>query len=316
MENQRNLLIIVGPTAVGKTETAILLAERLDAEIISADSRLLYRGMDIGTAKPSLAERARVRHHMIDIADPDEIWSLAVYQSRVHEIITGIHNQQRLPILVGGTGQYVRAFSQGWMAPIAQPEPELRRILENWSREITPEGLHKRLAILDPQAATQIDFHNVRRTIRALEVILLTGQLFSVQRINVHSPYRLLTVGLTRPRSELYDRIDSRIDKMFSEGLIYEVEALLSKGYSPGLPSLSAIGYREVIEYLSGSLILDQAIAKMKKKTRNFVRRQANWFKPDDPDIHWFDAGNETINAIEAFVKEWIEQGDMISHDG
>lgn len=311
MENQRNLLIIVGPTAVGKTETAILLAERLEAEIISADSRLLYRGMDIGTAKPSLAERARVRHHMIDMADPDEIWSLAVYQPRVHEIITEIHHQQRLPILVGGTGQYVRAISQGWQAPVVQPNPDLRRILENWSREITPEGLHKRLAILDPQAATQIDFHNVRRTIRALEVILLTGQLFSAQRINVPSPYRLLTVGLTRPRSELYERIDFRIEKMFSEGLIDEVQALLSKGYSPGLPSLSAIGYREVIEYLSGSITMDQAIAQMKKKTRNFVRRQVNWFKPDDPDIHWFDAGNETVNAIEALIKEWIKQGEM-----
>ena len=282
------LVVIVGPTAVGKTEIAIELAERLNGEIVSADSRLFYRGMDIGTAKPGPAERARVRHHLIDVADPDETWSLVEFQRAAALAIADIQQRQRLPFLVGGSGQYIRAVCEGWSAPPQAPDPQMRRALEAWAQEIGAFELHVRLARLDPQAAAQIDWRNLRRTVRALEVILSTGKRFSEQRQKGETLYRTLVVGLKRPRPELYDRIDARIDAMLAAGLLDEVRGLLKMGYSPTLPSLSAIGYYEMIAYLHGMVTMDEAVMLMKRNTRIFVRRQANWFKEDDPGIAWY----------------------------
>ena len=304
--SEQPLIVLVGPTAAGKTETAILLAERLGAEIVSADSRLLYVGMDIGTAKPGLAERTRVRHHLVDVTPPDKTWSLAVYKSMVHQVVSQIHARNRIPLLVGGTGQYIRSVLEGWQVPIVQPNQLLRNALEKWSDEITPLGLHQRLATLDPLAASQIDPRNLRRTIRALEVILTTGEMFSIQKKRHPSPYHSLVLGLYRPRQELYTRIDARIEAMFQAGFVAEVKGLLNQGYSPKLPPLTAIGYREVIAYLAGSISLDEAIAQMKRQTRIFVRRQANWFKLDDPEIHWFHAGSEVVDKMEIKVKLWL----------
>lgn len=301
------LIVILGPTAVGKTETAIELARRLEGEIVSADSRLLYRGMDIGTAKPTPAEQATVPHHLIDVADPDEVWSLALFQKEAHRVIREIHSRGRLPFLVGGTGQYVRAICQGWEAPPVEPDPRLRAALEAWTQQVGQDGLHARLARLDPQAAAGIDARNLRRTIRALEVILTTGRLFSAQRQSGPSPYNLLLLGLTRPRPELYARIDQRVDAMFAAGLVEEVRGLLSKGYSPDLPPFSAIGYREVIAHLQGETSLGEAVAQIKRATRVFVRRQANWFKPTDPDIHWFQASPQVTAEMEARAREWVK---------
>jgi tRNA dimethylallyltransferase len=298
------LVAIVGPTAAGKTEIAIQLAERLGGEIVSADSRLFYRGMDIGTAKPTAAERRRVPHHLIDVADPDEAWSLATFQQQASQAIAGIHARNRLPFLVGGTGQYFRAVTQGWTVPPVSPNPRLRGALEAWGEQVGKDGLHARLAALDPQAAASIDPRNLRRTVRALEVILSTGRRFSQQRQRGASPYRLLVLGLNRPRPELYARIDARVDAMLQAGLVQEVRGLLDKGYSPDLPTLSAIGYREMIAYLQGKIGLDEAVAQIKRQTRLLVRRQANWFKLDDPHIHWFVAGPQTTGQMQAEIEK------------
>ncbi len=302
------LILIVGPTAVGKTELAIQLAEKFNGEIVSADSRLFYRGMDIGTAKPSREEMARVPHHLIDIVNPDETLSLAVFQQRAKEIISDIHTRGRLPFLVGGTGQYIRAVTEGWSPPEVTPDERLRKVLETLKDENSPEWLHDRLRTLDPEAADKIDARNVRRTIRALEVTLTTGRKFSVQRGQVESPYHLITIGLIRPREELYRRVDERIDLMFASGFVDEVKGLLDalRDYSPSLPSMSAIGYREAIRVAKGEWSVDQAKVEMRRMTRIFVRRQANWFKESDPQIRWFHPNQK--EEIESYL-----QGVLIS---
>src|SRR6266498_27597 len=269
--NKSPLILIVGPTAVGKTELAIQLAERLKGEIVSADSRLFYRSMDIGTAKPTREEQARVPHHLIDIANPDEILSLAVFQHKAHEAIADIHTRSKIPFLVGGTGQYVRAVTEGWSPPEVKPDEALRNELEKMKEERGIYWLHDKLNSLDPEAAEKIDARNFRRTIRALEVIMTTGRKFSAQRGQSQSPYRLITIGLTRPRPELYERLDQRIDLMFASGFLEEVKGLLAKGYSLSLPTMSAIGYRECIQVINGELNEEQAKTEIRRITRIFV---------------------------------------------
>ena len=301
------LILIVGPTAVGKTELAIQLAERLDGEIVSADSRLFYRGMDIGTAKPSREEQARVPHHMIDIANPDEILSLAVFQQMAHEIIADIHTRKKLPLLVGGTGQYVRAVTEGWTPPEVKPNEHLRSELEKQKEENGIYWLHEKLKTLDPVAAENIDARNFRRTIRALEVIMTTGKKFSEQRGQIDSPYHLITIGLIRPRVELYARVDTRIDAMFANGFLDEVKGLLESGYSPTLPTMSAIGYRECIEVLEGKMKVEEAKQAIRRMTRIFVRRQANWFKESDPNIHWVQVKDGIVDEIKKNIRQLVD---------
>ena len=298
------LIVIIGPTAVGKTEIAIHLAEQLNGEIVSADSHLLYRGMDIGTAKPSPSELQRVPHHLIDVADPDDTWSLALYQQKARQAIADIQGRQRLAFLVGGTGQYVRAITQGWQVPEVAPDERLRSILEAWAAQIGKDGLHARLAMLDPLAAANIDARNLRRTVRALEVIFSTGQRFSDQRRAGLPAFELITIGLSRPRTELFARIDSRVDAMLASGLVEEVQRLLDRGYSSMLPSLSAIGYREIIAYLQNQITLDEAVVLIRRNTRILVRRQANWFKPADPEINWFDVHQDVSNRLLEFIRD------------
>lgn len=300
------LVVLVGPTAVGKTEIAIELAKRLKGEIVSADSRLFYRGMDIGTAKPTQAEMQQVPHHLIDIAEPDEGISLAVFQELASQAITEIHRRGNLPFLVGGTGQYVRAVVEGWRPPEISPNVGLRKALEAWARQIGPQQLHNRLATLDSEAAARIDFRNLRRTIRALEVIFSTGRRFSEQRTRHTSLYNSLLLGLNRPRSALYARIDARIQAMLADGLVEEVRGLLAQGYKPDLPAFSAIGYREILAYLQGSISLDEAERQMRRNTRIFVRRQANWFKPNDPQIHWFNIDENIVSMMEIRICDWL----------
>lgn len=301
------LILIVGPTAVGKTEIAIQLAERLEGEIVSADSRLFYRGMDIGTAKPTSEEQARVPHHLIDIANPDEILSLAVFQQKAREAITDIHTRNKLPFLVGGTGQYVRAVTQGWTPPEVEPDERLREELERKKEERGIYWLYEKLKGLDPEAAEKIDPRNYRRTIRALEVILTTGRKFSEQRGQSDSPYHLVTVGLTRPREELYRRVDERIESMFANGFVDEVRGLLAKGYSPSLPTMSAIGYRECIGVMRGELTEEQAKVQIRRATRVYVRRQANWFKESDPNIRWFRVEAGVVDEVEKNIRQLVD---------
>lgn len=301
------LILLIGPTAVGKTEIAIRLAETMDGEIVSADSRLFYRGMDIGTAKPTPAEQARVHHHLIDVAEPDETWSLAQFQQEARRVIADIHARGKLPFLVGGTGQYVRAVTEGWSPPEVKPDERLRSELEKLKADQGIYWLHDRLKLLDPEAAAKIDARNARRTIRALEVILSTGRRFSEQRGQAESPYRLIAVGLTRPREELYARVDARIESMFEAGFVDEVRRLLEKGYSPELPSMSGIGYRECVGVVKGQLTEEQAKVQIRRATRVFVRRQANWFKPADESIHWFTVRENTEDEIRKFLRAAVD---------
>jgi len=307
MQTKFPLILIVGPTAVGKTELAIQLAEKLNGEIISADSRLFYRGMDIGTAKPSPAELARVPHYLIDIVNPDETLSLAVFQEKAKNIIADIHTRGKLPFLVGGTGQYIRAVTQGWTPPEVTADERMRGVLEKLVEERGLNWLHDRLSQIDPESAAKIDARNVRRTIRALEVILTTGRKFSEQRGQSESPYQLITIGLNRPREELYQRVDERIDLMFANGLVDEVKGLLARGYPPTLPSMSAIGYRECVSVAKGLLTVEQAKVEMRRVTRIFVRRQANWFKESDPNIIWFKVKNGVGQEIENKIRQLID---------
>lgn len=293
-EDKIPLVAIVGATAVGKTATALRVAEELGGEIVSADSRLFYRGMDIGTAKPSIEELARVPHHLIDVAAPDESWSLAVFQEAAQKVINEIAGRGKLPLLVGGTGQYVRAVIEGWQPPVQLPDPRLRTVLEVWGLEIGPLELHRRLTVLDPAAAAVNEASNMRRTVRSLEVILSTGRRLLDMRGKKETPYRLLVIGLRRPRQELYARVDARIEQMLASGFLDEVNGLLEKGYSPNLLTLSAIGYREMIAHLHGKMTLEEAVVLMKRLTRRYIRQQSNWFRDEDKQIHWFDCGDDT----------------------
>lgn len=306
---KQKLVIVVGPTAVGKTETAIRLAKALDGEIISADSRLFYRGMDIGTAKPTAEEMDGIPHHLIDLANPDETWSLAMFQQAAASAIADINNRGKLPFLVGGTGQYIRAVIEGWSPPEVSPNAALRLALENLAEGQGSLWLHQRLAVLDPPAAQIIDHRNIRRTIRALEVIFQTGQAFSAQRVRGGSAYNCLYIGLIRPRPQLYARVDARIEKMFADGLVDEARALLAAGYDTTLPSLSAIGYREAIQVAQRSMTPQHAIEEMKRVTRIFVRRQANWFKPNDQQIHWFNLETDPFTNIRSLVLGFLQEG-------
>jgi tRNA dimethylallyltransferase len=297
------LILIVGPTAVGKTEIAIQLAGHFNGEIVSADSRLFYRGMDIGTAKPTRAEQMRVPHHLIDIAEPDEILSLALFQKKAHEAIADIHARGKFPFLVGGTGQYIRAVTEGWTPPEVMADARLRDELERLKDTKGIPWLHDKLRSLDPAAAERIDARNYRRTIRALEVILTTGKRFSDQRGQIESEYHLITIGLTRPRAELYEKVDQRIEAMFANGFLDEVKSLLQKGYPPSLPTMSAIGYRECIRVIHGELSEEQAKVEIRRATRVFVRRQANWFKESDPNIKWFQATDGVVKEIESYIR-------------
>jgi len=305
------LVAIIGPTAVGKTEISIHLAEQLNGEIVSADSRLLYRGMDIGTAKPSPEDRARVPHHLIDVTEPENPWSLGLFRRAAHEAIEAIYLRGRLPFLVGGTGQYVCAILEGWSPPPKSDDPDVRSELEAFAAVHGSQALHERLADVDPDTASRIDHRNVRRVVRALEIYHVTGFAPSQQRMVHPPPFLILRVGLTLPRSELYARIDARIDAMLETGLVQEVEGLLARGVSPALPAMTAIGYHQIADYLQGVISLDEAVRRIRRSTRQFVRRQSNWFKADDPHIHWFEARQGVEVSIVELVRAWLgENGD------
>ncbi|MBW6473054.1 MAG: tRNA (adenosine(37)-N6)-dimethylallyltransferase MiaA [Anaerolineaceae bacterium] len=300
---QKPVIFIVGPTASGKTELAIQLATNLNTEIISADSRYFYRMMDIGTAKPDVRELANIKHHMIDIANPDETISVAIFKQQVTEIIDHMHQESKIPIVVGGTGQYIHAILHNWDMPELKSDQQLRELLENYAERFGKLKLYEFLQKVDPDAAKIIDFRNLRRTVRAVEVILKTGHRFSEQRKKEASIYTQKIIGIRWDRSVLYQRIDDRIKKMIENGVIEEVRRLLDMAYSSVLPSMSAIGYRELAGYIQGENTLEEAIILMKRNSRTYVRRQANWFKADDANIMWFDGDELDYNKVVDFVK-------------
>ncbi len=301
------LVAIVGPTAVGKTEVAIQLALELNGEIVSADSRQVYRHMDIGTAKPSPQERQQAPHHLIDILNPDETLTLAEYQRRAYAAIDDVLARGKLPFLVGGTGQYVRAVLEGWQVPRVPPQPALRAELEAFAEEHGAAALHARLAAVDPDAAAAIDLRNVRRVVRALEVYLVSGVPISALQRRQPPPYHILQIGLTRPRPSLYARIDARVDRMIAEGLVEEIRRLLAAGYGWHLSAMHSLGYAQFSGYLQGAMTLEEAVRAVKRETRRFVRQQYTWFRLDDPAIRWFNLDNTPIDDILAYVRRWLD---------
>lgn len=301
----RPLVVILGPTAVGKTGFAIDIAEAFGGEIVGADSRQIYRYMDIGTAKPTPEEQARVPHHLIDLIDPDDNMSLARFQRMAYTAIDAIHARGRLPLLVGGTGQYLTAITEGWSIPEVAPHDALRAELEAFAADHGPDALYARLRDRDPEAAERIHPNNIRRVIRALEVCLETGEKISDLQRRKPPPYITLELGLTLPRHMLYQRADIRIDQMMAAEFLAEVEHLLAMGYSRRLPSMSGLGYAQLAAHLLDGLPLVQAITDTQTATHDFIRRQYTWFRGHDGGILWH---NSSVDF--SLIEHWLKAVD------
>ena len=299
------LLAIVGPTGVGKSALALSLATRFGGEIVSADSRQVYRYMDIGTAKPSSKDRAAVPHHLIDIVDPDQDFSLVMFLRQASEAVHSGLRQPGTTILVGGTGQWVWALLEGWQVPLVTPDADLRRDLEARAANDGYAALHAELARLDPEAATRIDPRNVRRVVRALEVSLSGAGSAPGQPRKRAPGYQTKVVGLTLDRARLYQRIDRRVEVMIESGWLEEVRALLERGYGSELPSMSGLGYGDLVRHIRGELTLEQAVECIKSRTHRFARHQYAWFRPDDKRIAWYDAGTE-LGRAETCAARWL----------
>jgi len=298
------VIAIVGPTAVGKSELALHLAQYFPLEIISADSRQVYRYMDIGTNKPSPAERAVVPHHVVDVADPDEDFSLATYHKLASEALKAILQKGKLPLLVGGSGLYVWSLMEGWKIPEVPADREMRRRLESRAEQDNGQSLYQELQNIDPAAAAKIDPRNVRRVVRALEIYYTTGERPSQLQRKEKPGFSVLVIGLTQERSELYRRIDERSDKMIRRGLVEEVEQLLGRGYTTSLPSMSGIGYKQISQFLRGEMTLPEAIDKIKYETHRLARHQYAWFRLSDSRIRWFDLSGTEGKASIVVLKE------------
>jgi len=312
-----HLVAIVGPTAIGKSKLAIRLAQAFNGEIVSADSRQVYRFMDIGTAKPGPDEMSLTPHHLINIIDPDEDFSLAQYQKLAHQAINNIQKHGKLAILAGGSGQYVWSLLEGWGVPGVPPDPELRQRLAEKAAGEGKDRLYQELREVDPTAAQGIDPSNVRRVIRALEVYKSTNTPISRLRCKQTPPFKAMIIGLTTDRIELYRRIDSRVDEMIEQGLVAEVGRLLDTGYGLKLPAMSSIGYRQIGAFLNGELPLAAAIQQIKFETHRFVRHQYTWFQLKDSRIRWFDIGNDDAEsqiteAVSRFTSGTAETGTLI----
>ncbi|USG68039.1 tRNA (adenosine(37)-N6)-dimethylallyltransferase MiaA [Brevibacillus ruminantium] len=289
VQAKERLVVIVGPTSVGKTELSLQLAEQYQGEIISGDSMQVYRGMDIGTAKATPAELTKVPHHLIDILDPDEEYSVALFQESATRLITEINERGKLPMIVGGTGLYIEAVTHRFQFANAQQDLELRDRLQKLAEIDGVEELHRRLADVDPLTAERLHPNDVKRVIRALEIYQLTGMRMSdYQHRAEYSPYDLLIIGLTMEREKLYERINQRVDLMIEAGLVEEVRRLLDLGYGSAHTSMQGLGYKELIPYLYGEIPLEKAVNDIKQRTRHFAKRQLSWFRRMS-EIQWFD---------------------------
>ncbi len=302
------LIAIVGPTATGKSQLAIRLAQEFEGEIVGADSRQVYRHMDIGTAKPSRQELSLVPHHLIDIINPNEDFGLAQYQQLAYRAIEDIQQRHKLVLLVGGSGLYLWAVVEGWGIPKVAPDPELRRKLEERADRGERDELYRELMELDPAAALKIDRRNLRRLIRALEVSKYSGVPFSQQQRKDEPPFNVLIIGLTTERPELYRRIDLRVDKIIEQGLVEEVRKMADMGFSMDLPSMSGIGYKQIGAFLKGELTLAEAIHQIKTETHRLVRRQYNWFRLTDDRIKWFDITSDFEAEVSELVSKFISE--------
>ena len=300
------LVAIVGPTGTGKSQLAIHLAQTFNGEIVSADSRQVYRYMDIGTAKPTPDQLSQVPHHLINIVNPDEDFSQAQYQELAYRTINDIQQRNRLPLLVGGSGLYVCSVVEGWQIPKVPPDPGFRHSLEEKAVRLGEDELYYELKQVDPVAANRIDRHNVRRMIRALEVHRDDTAPFSQLQHKTAPPFITLIIGLTADRRELYRRVDLRVDQMIKAGLVEETQKLLDMGY---LPAMSSIGYKQTGMFLQGELTLEAAVQKIKSETHRLIRHQYNWFRLTDERIKWFDIQGNIEPGIQNLVAEFLMKG-------
>ena len=310
------LLVIVGPTGVGKSALAMRLAREFDGEIIGADSRQVYQHMSIGTAKPSDADRAEIPHYLVDSIEPDERYSLALF---LRDAKQSIHNAKtlrgRLPLVVGGTGQYVRGLLEGWQVPEVNPNAKLRETLEFRVESEGVGALYEELRRLDASAAARVDGRNPRRVVRALEVALSRDEDASSGGSNdderprkIPPDYDAMVVGLTMERAALYERIDARIDAQMAAGWLDEVRGLRELGYGMEHTALSGLGYGELIRHLDGEMALDEAVQRIKYRTHRYARQQYNWFRLGDERIRWLDApvGEAEYEGLVGNVGEWL----------
>jgi tRNA dimethylallyltransferase len=312
------LVVICGPTAVGKTAASVEVAKAVGGEIICADSRTVYRYMDIGTAKPTEEQRREVPHHLLDVVEPSEVFTVVQFRDLAEAAIRDIHGRGRIPLLVGGTGLYIRAVVDGLTIPMVPPNWEFRARLEEEAKRLGPQALHRRLAEVDPVSAQRIPPGNVRRVIRALEVYEVTGRPISSLQSRIGSPYSVTMVGLTMDRPKLYARIAARVHEQIRQGLIEEVRSLLARGYSRDLPAMQGLGYKEIAGYLEGEYPLEEAIRRVIVNTRRYAKRQFTWFLRE-PRIQWIDVDDlppaevarkilEVLGKLESEARVWYHK--------
>ena len=308
------LIVLVGPTAVGKTDLAVRLAEELKAEILTADSMQIYKGMNIGTAKPTREERRGVPHHLIDLVDPDQTFTVVDYQEHYRKKLKELEIKKSIPILSGGTGLYVRAVTQDFSFPDPPADSKLRAELRQKAETEGKTALHQWLSRVDPKSAAKIHVNDVKRTLRALEVYVNTGTPFSKLQKSVGGnklSEDTIYIGLSRTREELYQRIELRVDQMIKTGLREEVQSLLELGYGPELQSMQGLGYKEIIPVIKGETTLDQALTLLKTRTRRYAKRQLTWFRRE-PIERWFalEKGDEqkTFLKILKYIEGRINQ--------
>ena len=294
------LLVLVGPTAVGKTKLSVEIAKMFNCEIISGDSMQVYRGMDIGTAKITTEEMDGIPHHLIDIHDPDYSYSVAEFQKECETLIREITGRGKLPFIVGGTGLYIESVCYNYRFSESGADEAFRDEQFKYAEQFGAEALHQKLAEIDPASAERLHPNDTRRVVRALEIYHTTGQPLSAQLASQkkESPYELCLLGLTMDRQMLYKRIEERIDAMMEQGLLEEVAGLLEQGYGPGLVSMQSLGYKEMVPYLRGEYTLEKAVELLKRDTRRFAKRQLSWFRHMD-EIHWVDVtGAENFSDV------------------
>jgi tRNA dimethylallyltransferase len=303
---RRRLVAVVGATGTGKTDAAIALAEALGGEVVSADAYQVYRGLDIGTAKASVAQRARVPHHLIDVTDPAEQLTLARWLDLAYAALDDIWSRGKLPVLAGGSGQYVRALLEGWQVPRVAPDPTLRAELEALAAEGGTAALLEQLRALDPEAAARIDGSNPRRLVRAIEVVQREGRPLAACQARSPIDAEILVLGLRLPRDELYARLDTRTDAMYAAGFVDEVRRLRDEGKGETSAVRGGVGYHEASQYLDGTIDLAEAIRLHKLANHHLVRRQNAWFKPADARIRWIDAGNAAAAPCIEAAQAWL----------
>lgn len=313
---KERLLVVLGPTAVGKTDLAVELALRHGGEVVSGDSMLVYRGLDIGTAKPSLKERREVPHHLIDILEPNQPYDAVRFSEQAGAVIRDIQARGRLPVLAGGTGLYVQAFLEGYVFSEVAEDASFRVEMEALAQTEGNEAVHRLLQKADPPSAARLHPNNLRRVIRALEVARQGGDTLSKEKkAGPTSPWleQSLVIGLTMERGSLYRRIDQRVERMAAAGLEEEVRQLLAAQVDPACQSMQGIGYKEMVAHLQGQYSLDEAVAIIQKHTRHFAKRQFTWFKRM-PYVQWFDVGqNDWREEVFSLVRHWEKTGSPCS---